>query len=85
LYRYPQWPLLIAGAETLDPIHREWTLEHISPDVYKKALEKIVQAQKEIGGRIGISDLREMCDLGGSDDEVQRGNVKRIGFGAWCG
>jgi len=84
LYGCPQWPLLIAGAETSDPIHRDWILKHMSPDVYKKALEKIVQVQKEIGGRIGISHLREVCGVGGSDSEVQRGNVKRIGFGAWC-
>jgi Fungal specific transcription factor domain len=84
LYGCPQWPLLIAGAETSDPIHRDWILKHMSPDVYKKALENIVQAQKEIGGRIGISQLREICGEGGSDGEVQRGNVKRIGFGAWC-
>jgi hypothetical protein len=83
LYGCPQWPLLIAGAETSDPIHRDWILKHMSPGVYKKALEKIVQAQKVIGGRIGMSLLREMCDVGGSDDEEQQGNAKRIGFGAW--
>jgi hypothetical protein len=84
LYRYPQWPLLIAGTETSDPIHRDWILKHMSPDVYKNALEKIVQAQEEIGGRIEMSQFRKMCNVGGSDGKVQRGDVKRIGFEAWC-
>jgi len=84
LYGCPQWPLLIAGAETSDPIHRDWILENMSPDIYKGALEKILAAQEAIGGRIKMSRFREMCDVGGSDDEVQRQYVNRIGFGAWC-
>jgi hypothetical protein len=84
LYRCPQWPLLIAGAETSDPIHRDWILKNMSPDIYKGALEKIIAAQEEIGGRIKMSLFREMCDISGSDDEVHRVNFNRIGFGAWC-
>jgi hypothetical protein len=65
LYSCPQWPLLIAGAETSDPDHRDWILGNMAPTVYKTALEKIIQAQDEIGGRIEMSRLREMCDVGG--------------------
>jgi hypothetical protein len=84
LYGCPQWPLLIASAETSDPIHRDWILKNMSPDIYKGALEKILAAQEAIGGRIRMSRFREMCDVGGSDDKVQRQYVNRIGFGAWC-
>ena len=37
-HRRFQWPFLIAGAETSDPIQRDWILQRMSPDLFKLTL-----------------------------------------------
>lgn len=70
-HRKFQWPFLIAGAETSDPIQRDWILHQMSPDIFKLALTRITLFENRQGSRPDVLWIRNL--FSNLDDMAAKG------------
>lgn len=55
-----QWALLVAGAETKDPIHREWIMSKIVVAQYRSAFRTMSKMEAQTGTPVGVRNLGDI-------------------------
>lgn len=50
-----QWPLLMAGIETTDNIHKEWVQSKLKTERVTKGFKKVLDVQEATGQRVPMS------------------------------
>lgn len=55
-----QWALLVAGAETKDPIHREWIMSKLVVPQYRSASRTMTKMEAQTGAPVGVRSLGDI-------------------------
>lgn len=63
-----QWPLLMAGIETSDNIHKEWVQSKMKTERTSKGFEKVLEAQEATGRRVPMALFAQI--LSGDGDTL---------------
>lgn len=62
-----QWPLFWAGIEADTQFARDWVSERLESPGLQSALQIVLLEQVDVGGRIGMGRIREICQMTCSD------------------
>jgi len=74
-----QWPLFWAGIEADTQFARDWISERLVSPGLQSALQIVLLEQSDVGGRIGMRRIREICNM--TCEDVDSGGVD---MGIWA-